>query len=263
MELNTIYNMDCLEGMKHIPDGSVDLVVTSPPYDTLRLYQRKVNWNMDKFREIAKELVRVIKQGGAIIWVVGDETIKHSETGNSFRQALYFMELGMNLQDTMIFEKANPLPGKKPTSYYQAFEYIFVLTKGVLSTFNPIMVPTHTKKTTYNQVNKWSKETGKSTSGPRVIMTKEYRAHYNIWKYTVGIEGVDHPAVFPIRLAKDMIYSYSKEGDVVFDPFLGSDTTAVAAIQLKRNFVGTEIVPDYYDSACKRINAERAQLTLF
>lgn len=263
MELNTIYNIDCIEFMKQMPEYSVDLTVTSPPYDTMRLYQRKVIWNMDKFKCIANELVRITKNGGAIIWVTGDETKNHSESGNSFRQALYFMQLGMKLQDTMIFAKKNPLPGYKPTSYGQAFEYIFVLTKGVLQTFNPIMVNTHTKKTTYNKVNKWSKENRKTTSGQHVEMTNPMRPHYNIFEYAVGCEGVDHPAVFPIKLARDMIYTYSNDGDLIFDPFIGSGTVAIASIQLNRHFLGTELVSDYFKTAYNRIKNEMSQLSMF
>lgn len=266
MELDKIYNIDCLEGMKAIPDGSVDLVVTSPPYDTMRLYGGIAKqWNFEKFKSIADEMARVIKDGGAIVWVVGDETINHSETGNSFRQALYFMELGLNLQDTMIFQKKNPLPGHKPTSYGQAFEYIFVLTKGVLQTFNPIMVDTVTSKTTYNQVNKWSRETGKTTSGPKIKMTNSHRPHYNIWEYAVGLQngGEFHPAVFPLQLPMDMIFTYSNEGDTILDPFMGSGTTAIACIRERRHFIGFELSEEYHKKAVQRVKNEMAQTRLF
>lgn len=252
--------------MQRIPDGSIDMVLTSPPYDTMRLYGGIAKeWTFDKFKDIAAELVRVLKIGGAIIWVVGDETIKHSETGTSFRQALHFMDLGLKLQDTMIFEKKNPLPGRKPTSYGQAFEYMFVLTKNVLKTFNPIMVDTVTRKTVYNKVNKWSRENGKTTSGPKTKMTNSKRTHYNIFKYAVGNRqgGEFHPAVFPLQLPIDMVFTYSNEGDIILDPFMGSATTAIACIRENRNFIGFELNREYYEKSIKRIELEKQQLKLF
>lgn len=266
MKIDTIYNMDCIEGMKTIPDGSVDLVVTSPPYDTMRLYGGIAkDWTYDKFKAIAAEMVRVIKDGGAIVWVVGDETINHSETGNSFRQALTFMDLGLNLQDTMIFKKANPFPGYRPTSYQQAFEYMFVLTKGVLQTFNPITVPTQQRATTYNKVNKWARETGKWNTKRSQDIVNVYKNHINIWEYNVGGKnGSDfHPAVFPLQLPMDMVFTYSNEGDTVLDPFMGSGTTAVACIREKRHFIGFELNDEYHRKAVQRVKNEMAQTRLF
>lgn len=266
IELDNIYNMDCLEGMRAIPDGSIDCIVTSPPYDTMRLYGGVAEgWTFEKFKAIAAELARVLKDGGAMVWVVGDETLNHSESGNSFRQALHFMDIGLKLQDTMIFQKKNPFPGFRPTVYQQAFEYMFVLTKGVLTTFNPITVETQSRPTTYNKVNKWARESGKWNTKRRVEITKSYKNHSNIWEYAVGGKrGSDfHPAVFPLQLAVDMIYSYSNEGDKVLDPFMGSGTTAIAAIREKRHFIGFELNKEYFEKTQQRISSERQQLSLF
>ena len=133
IELNKIYNEDCLEGMKRIPDKSVDLKVTSPPYDNLRNYNG-FSWD---FEGVANELYRVTKDGGIVVWIVGDGTINGSESGTSFKQALYFKEIGFNLHDTMIWSKGSlAFPDK--TRYYQVFEYMFIFSKGKIKTFNPI-----------------------------------------------------------------------------------------------------------------------------
>lgn len=79
-----------IEKLKLFQDNIIDLTVTSPPYDNLRTYNNTLDWNFDKFQQIANELYRVSKQGGVVVWIVGDATIKGSETGTSFRQALYF-----------------------------------------------------------------------------------------------------------------------------------------------------------------------------
>lgn len=263
IELDNIYNMDCVEGMQHMADNSVDCVVTSPPYDTMRLYQRKVEWSFEKFCDVARQLYRIMKDGAAMVWVTGDETINHSESGSSFRQALYFKEIGFNLQDTMIFQKKNPLPGFRPTLYAQAFEYMFVLTKGVLRTFNPIQEATTCRKTVYRKANKWSRENGKTTSGEMLMDTKPTKNHSNIFTYAVGGTKVNHPASFPIKLALDMVYTYSSEGVIVLDPFMGSGTTALACIELNRHFIGFELVEDYYDYAQRRIKQELSQPKLF
>ena len=139
IDLNSIILGDAEEKLKLIDDESIDLVVTSPPYDNLRKYNGiGDSWNHDKFKAIASELKRVLKRGGVIVWNVNDKTEKGSETGTSFRQALYFMDIGLNLNDTMIWEKSNPLPQVKQPRYNQVFEYMFVFTKGKCKTFNPI-----------------------------------------------------------------------------------------------------------------------------
>src|SRR5690554_5399491 len=146
LELNKIYNMDCLEGMKDIPDNTIDLTVTSPPYDNLRTYN---GYSFD-FEGIAKELYRVTKDGGVVVWVVGDATIKGSETGTSFRQALFFKEIGFNLHDTMIYAKNSYMP-LTHRRYEQAFEYMFIFSKGKPKTFNPIMISCKTVGTKRNR----------------------------------------------------------------------------------------------------------------
>ena len=270
IELNKIYNEDCLEGMKRIPDGSVDLVVTSPPYDNLRTYGHlKGGFTFEMFKPIAKELSRILKEGGVIVWNVNDETIKGSETCTSFRQVLFFKdECGLNLHDTMIFKKTNPIPQIYRKRYNNEFEYMFVFSKGTVKTHNPIKVPClhaglQLKGTTYKNFS-----VGEQTRTKLANPVKEEKIKGNIWEYVVGKKQIDqeakkHPAPFPFELARDHIVSWSNENDIVLDPFIGSGTTAIAAIREKRNFIGFELNKEYYDMACKRIELELSQPTIF
>lgn len=254
LELNRIYQRDCLEGLRMLPDDSIDLTVTSPPYDNLRNYN---GYSFD-FEGIAQELFRVTKSGGVVVWVVGDATVKGSETATSFRQAIYFKEIGFHLHDTMIYRKKNPMPYKH-NRYQPCFEYMFVFSKNKPSTFNPILVETknagQSSRLNQRQIN--GQITNGNGKGKPVNKTK-YRD--NIWEYGVGF-GVattddyayKHPAIFPERLAEDHIISWSNPEDIVLDVFVGSGTTAKMAIQNKRKFIGFEISSEYIEIANKRI----------
>ena len=242
MQLNKIFNEDCLNTMRAMPDGVIDLVITSPPYDDLRNYK---GYSFD-FESIAKELFRVVKEGGVVVWVVGDATVEGSETGTSFRQALFFKEVGFNLHDTMIYMKNNPMPqtGKR---YNQCFEYMFVLSKGSPKTFNPITEETKYKGTA-NMKNR-----GKDGSlDYRKMERGNEKKVGNIFAYSVGggISTKDkiafqHPAIFPESLVKDQMITWSNEGDLVYDPFMGSGTTAKVSMLLNRNWIGSEISAEY------------------
>lgn len=234
---------DCLEVMKDIPDKSIDMILTSPPYDNLRDYK---GYTFD-FEGIAKELYRVLKDGGVVVWVVGDATIKGSETGTSFKQALYFKEIGFNLHDTMIYAKQNPVPYHH-NRYNPQFEYMFVLSKGVPKTFNPIQENTKGFKT-----GKYRYPDGslKVANTPTI---KETKMLNNIWYYVVGGKGNNHPASFPEKLSEDHIVSWSNEGDIILDPMAGSGTTLKMAKKNNRNYVGIEISPEYIDIINKRLN---------
>lgn len=251
---------DCLELMKSIQDGSVDLTVTSPPYDNLRTYNG-FSWD---FKGVAKELYRITKNGGVVVWIVGDATVKGSETGTSFRQALYFMECGFNLHDTMIYDKGNcPFPDK--TRYYNVFEYMFVFSKGKPKTFNPIFdrknkcggkkIQSTTQRRPDGSLTKTSAEIHKT--GRKI---KEYGSRFNIWsispgkgKSTLDDYAFEHPAIFPEQLAKDHIISWSNPSDTVLDCFMGSGTTGKMAVLTDRNFIGIELDKKYFSIAEKRI----------
>jgi site-specific DNA-methyltransferase (adenine-specific) len=261
IELNRIYNEDCLEGMKRIPDGFVDLTVTSPPYDNLRTYNGNIEqWSFEKFQGTAKELYRVTKQGGVVVWVVGDATINGSETGTSFRQALFFMECGFNLHDTMIWKKTNPIP-LTHNRYEQHFEYMFVFSKGSPKTFNPIKIPCATKGQIRNRKNSNKEEGSAVRNRNEVTVTKSEKIKGNVWEMPVSNTKYNHPAIFPEQLAQDHILSWSNAGDTVLDPFIGSGTTAIACINTGRNFIGFELDKHYCDIANERIQKALADST--
>ena len=215
LEINKIYNMDNIEGMRLLDDNSIDLTVTSPPYDNLRTYK---GFSFD-FKGIANELYRVTKDGGVVVWVVGDATIKGSETGTSFKQALYFKDIGFNLHDTMIYEKAQACFGSN-LCYLQSFEYMFILSKGKPKTINFIRdrenVVSGEQSVTKNSA--WKQDGSKSER--HIIKSDKYGKRKNIWRYGVGQGRTGHPAVFPEKLAQDHIISWSNEGDLVLEPFM-------------------------------------------
>ena len=253
MEINKCYNENCLETMARKPDGFVDLTVTSPPYDNLRTYN---GYSFD-FEAVAKELYRVTKQGGVVVWVVGDATIKGSETGTSFKQALFFKEIGFNLHDTMIYTKRKlPINCKR---YDQRFEYMFVLSKGQVKTFNPIMVKNKQSGRT-NTGAKQRQANGNTKKIHNDSQIKEFSVKGNVWEIDCGYMrstkdkiAYEHPAMFPEQLANDYIISWSNEGDLVYDPFMGSGTTAKMAILNKRNWIGSEISQEYCKIIERRI----------
>lgn len=250
MLTNEIYNMDCVEGMKLLPDNCIDLTVTSPPYDDMRKYNG-FKWN---FEATAQELYRITKQGGVVVWVVGDKTIKGNETGTSFKQALFFKECGFNLHDTMIYQKAQACFGSN-LCYLQSFEYMFVFSKGKPKTINLLRDrenKQYGKMSCAKHSSYWEKGNDCWDRVERDI--KQFGKRKNIWTYSVGNSGVKgHPAVFPEQLAQDHILSWSNEGDLVLDPFIGSGTTAKMALLNKRNYIGFELSKDYCNIANKRI----------
>lgn len=257
----TIYNGDCLEVMKELADKSVDMVLTSPPYDNLRTYEE---FTFD-FKNIAIELFRIIKHGGVLVWIVGDQTINGSETGTSFKQALYFKEVGFNLHDTMIYAKNNYVT-LTHNRYEQSFEYMFVFTKKNLKTFNPIYIKCLTAgaKRTMNYLCGTTKENSAIRSGMnRTLTVNDKKIKNNIWTYGIGSGKsakdkyiFEHPAIFPEQLAKDHIVSWSNPGDTILDPFLGSGTTARVCKDLGRKCIGIEISKKYCDIAIRRLGQE-------
>ncbi len=251
MELNKIYNENCLDTMKRMPDNFIDLTVTSPPYDNLRDYK---GYSFP-FEDIAKELYRVTKQGGVVVWVVSDATVNGSETGTSFKQALFFIKCGFNLYDTMIY--ATNKPPQNSGRYEPEFEYMFVLSKGKPNTFNPIK-----RKRKWDDKRK-EKAYHRASDG---VMEKKQKVNVdicnvgNIWYYETGGGlttsdniAFQHPAIFPEQLAEDCIYSWSNEGDLIYDCFGGSGTTAKMSHKWKRNWILSEISEEYCKLAQKRI----------
>lgn len=254
--LNRVIHGDCSEVMSYMPDECIDLTITSPPYDDMRSYK---GYEFP-FEKIAKQLYRVTKQGGVVVWVVGDKTVKGSETGTSFKQALYFKEIGFNLHDTMIYQK-DSISFPDTNRYYQTFEYMFVFSKGKPKTTNLLM----------DRENKWA-------DGKKVILGRErqsdgtlvkkrkgnllkpFGVRFNIWKYSTGKNkttkdtiAYEHPAIFPEKLAQDHIQSWSNENDVILDPMCGSGTTLKQAYLNNRKFIGIDYSSEYVELSQRRL----------
>ena len=253
MEINKLYNENCLETMAKMPDNFIDLTVTSPPYDNLRTY----NGYCFDFENVAKELYRVTKQGGVVVWIVNDKTQNGSETGTSFKQALYFISCGFRLHDTMISEKKNPIQNDpRQNRYIQATEYMFVFSKDAPKTCNYITEPclmagidagTGTARKQNGDIRTDRKEKRKGK------VVKDLKPLTNVWKYSNRTIYKEHPASFPEQLANDHIISWSNENELVYDPFMGSGTTAKMALLNNRNYIGSEISKEYCEIAETRL----------
>jgi DNA modification methylase len=261
---NQIIEGNCVEVMRKFDDAAIDLTVTSPPYDDLRNYKGFVF----PFEDIAKELYRITKQGGVVVWVVNDATIDGNETGTSFKQALYFQQVGFNLHDTMIFRKTNPIPQIYRKRYNNEFEFMFVFSKGTVKTHNPLMVDClhaglELNGTTYKNFSK-NEQTREKLAKP----VKDKKIKGNIWEYVVGKKQEDqeakgHPAPFPCELVRDHIKSWTNQGDIVLDPMSGSGTTARVACEMGRKYIGIDISHEYCEIARKRVKAIENAPTLF
>ncbi|HFS7474896.1 TPA: site-specific DNA-methyltransferase [Enterobacter cloacae] len=258
-----LFHGDCVNVMKSINNECIDLTVTSPPYDELRTYEGSLEWNFNIFSDVANSIYRVTKPGGVLVWIVGDQTFKGNETGTSFKQALYFKDIGFNLADTMIYHKTDvAFPRHGHRKYPAAFEYMFVFSKGRVGNFNLIRdrenkLAGKLMSGTVRQedgTTKLSRATGKAVS--------VHGSRSNVWGYSTGKGkssaddiAFEHPAIFPEALARDHIISWSCEGDTVLDPFMGSGTTGRMSILTGRKFIGIEKVERYFEIASQRIAA--------
>lgn len=275
LDINKVHLMSCIDGMNEMDPDSVDLVVTSPPYDALRDYNDSSSWNFEVFKQVADGLIRTLKPGGVIAWNVADAIVNihkpkskmgTSRTGSSFRQCLYFMDNGLNFHDHIIYEKHAARFGAsdKGKRYSDVFEYVFILSKGT-----PQHVQVIADKPNKGYGGYFIKDGGRNKDGSRKrdeektkIYVKEFGVRHNIWKITnsygagqTNREAYEHPALMPQVLASDLIRSYSHEGDLVLDPFMGSGTTAREAFKLNRQYVGFEIDPEFH-ALCERVNEQ-------
>ena len=256
-ESNIIYNEDCFITARRLDNESIDMIITSPPYDNLRTY----NGYQFDFDKLSLELFRIIKPGGVMVWIVGDATINGSETGTSFKQALRFMDVGFRLHDTMIWKKSGfTATGSLKVRYAPVFEYMFILSKGAPKSFHPIK----DRKTRCggSSRNHWTirQRNGLTKPVSKRMVINEYGQRYNIWDVSAQKSHKDssHPSSFPEQLICDHIISWSEEGDLVYDPFMGGGTTAIACMRTSRRYIGSEISAEYCEIASKRIaRAER------
>ncbi|MHA1520531.1 MAG: DNA-methyltransferase [Promethearchaeota archaeon] len=247
--------------LAQIPENYVNLTVTSPPYDKLRDYQ---GFQFD-FQAIAQELYRVTKPGGVVVWIIGDSTLKGSETGSSFKQALYFKEVGFFLHDTMIYQKSGfAFPSKN--RYHQIFEYMFVLSKGKPTTFNPIKDKPNKSQYTFSKKRRHKDGSMSHQEDTSRISVEDFGMRFNIWRYKTGRPhttpddaAYQHPALFPENLARDHILSWSNPGDIVLDPMNGAGTTTKMAYSLGRKFIGIDISKDYCQIALERLQSVKIE----
>lgn len=262
IERNNIYKGDCAELLKQVESNSIDLVITSPPYDDLRTYGGdNFGWCFNKFKEIVPELYRVMKDGGVVVWVVNDKTVEGSKTLSSFKQALEFKENGFLVNDVMIWRKTNVMPMFKRCRYTDCFEYMFIFSKGAPKTFNPLMVECKYGGKTYNSTAKvMGGESGRRELNYEVNREK---MRENIWDIAVAQNKTNHPAVFPAAIAADHIESWSNEGDVVLDIFAGSGTTLMEAKRMRRDYIGFEISDEFYELCKRRVDSVLVPHALF
>jgi site-specific DNA-methyltransferase (adenine-specific) len=248
--------------MADMKDGSIDLTVTSPPYDDLRTYNgNNTQWNDSVWQDVLVQLFRVTREGGTVVWIVADKTEDGTESGTSFKQALWAMDQGFNLHDTMIWQKPTTTAfGGLVVRYGDVHEYMFIFSKGHIGTFNPIKdrktMPCKAGGTIRQKDGTFKRMSneGKEYHGPA--------QRHNIWKQTTQSHP-GHPAPFPFNLARDHIRSWSNEGDTILDPFMGSGTTGLAAHKLKREFIGIEMDATYFNVAKKRIEDAQMQYEIF
>lgn len=257
--IGQITNGDSAVVLSTIKSNSVDLVVTSPPYDELRDYNNDSVWDFNSFKKIARQLYRVVKDGGVVVWVVGDSVVKGNKSLSSFKQALYFQQIGFNMFDVIIYEKAGTAPPHK-NRYFNAFEYMFVLSKGNPKTINLLEDKPNkwANHSTFGNVTRREQDGTLTPKGRKVV--KPFGVRTNIWRYNNGKGfstkdkiAYEHPAIFPEKLVQDHIISWSNEGDIVLDPFCGSGTVAKVASLLNRKWVGIEISSDYCKIANERL----------
>jgi len=264
MQLGRIYTENCLSTLERMDDGFLDMTITSPPYDDLRDY----NGYHFPVEEIAASLYRKTKLGGVVIWVVGDRTVNGNETLTSFRHALTFQSAGFRAHDTMIYVKNNPIPSDCGRRYRQAFEYMFCFSKGQPKTFNPITEPTKSAGQKISAFRITGKGRGNVPDEDIGRKIKSERKVTNIFGYNVGTSSSKdkiafrHPAIFPEQLVADQIGSWTNSGDIVYDCFMGSGTTAKVAHQLGRHWLGSEVSEEYVAIAYERLKPYIPQLDL-
>lgn len=260
--MNEIYCCDCVEGMRLLPAEVIPLTVTSPPYDAIRTWQ----FPWEKFQAVAQELYRLTIPGGIVAWVVQDQHHDWSESGTSFKQALYFKELGFKLYTTIAVERTTGLPGYRPR-YWPPLEYVFVLSRGRPRSYNLIRDrPTTTRSVPMKLVTLRSRD-GTFRRERRPLIVPPLAVRNTVWRYKVGYGHTTtdreahghHPALMPEELAKDLILSYSRPDDFVFDPMAGLATTCKMALLNGRSYLGFDRDQQFCRDARKRLAKYRRE----
>jgi site-specific DNA-methyltransferase (adenine-specific) len=251
--LGKLYHGSCEDILPRL-NKKVDLTVTSPPYGDLRLYLKY----KFKFENVADQLFKITKRNKIVVWIVGDTVTNGFEEGGCFKQALYFMQAGFGLYDTIIYQK-NGMPNPGINRYYQCFEYMFVFSKGKPETTN--LIADKKNKTSGAYIIPTERKKNGSLKLKKPVIVNQYGIRTNIWEYNIGYMcstkdkiAHQHPAIFPEKLAHDHILSWSNKGDTVLDPMMGSGTVAKMCEFLGRKWIGCEIAEEYCEIAAKRID---------
>lgn len=255
---------DCLDLMQEIPGGSVDMVLTSPPYDNLRDYNKSLVWNQTIWESVIRQLYRVIKEGGLCVWIVSDATVNGSETGTSFKQALFAKSIGFRLYDTMIWDKGSSGAIGRINGYVDVFDYMFILSKGKPNKENTIRDKKNKRYGERKHPSCRDRDGVVRKSYNSIKVINQLGKRHNIWRIDPCKKKSErlHPAPFPVNLANDHVISWSNPSDIVLDPFMGSGTVGIACKNLGREFIGIEKDPDYFELAKNRINQHQAKQEL-
>lgn len=248
--LRGFYCADCVDFMAGMKAGTIPLTITSPPYDDLRDYR---GYSFP-FEDIARQLLRITSDGGVVVWVVGDK-INGGRSLTSFRQGVFFQEIGFSMHDVMIYQKKNT-PFMRSNAYTNCYEFMFVLSKGKPAIFNPLKM----KTARYGRERLVANKRADGVNRKVWAELKQEKTRNNVWQYAVGLGGTtkdkiafEHPAVFPEKLAEEHVLSWSNPGDLVFDPMCGSGTVGKVALLNSREYLGTDISREYVKIAKKRL----------
>lgn len=256
--LNTIQRMDCVEGMKKLPKNSIDVVITSPPYDNVRDYNG-FSYNL---HETGKEIFRIMKDGGIIAMVIQDQTKDFGKSLTSFRTIVDWVDnLGFKLFETVIYRKYGAEGAWWNKRFRVDHEYIPIFLKGKRPQyFNKELLKIPSKHGGKTMTGGETRLTNSIRIATRPITINPMKCRGTIWEYMTAGDGTrlkhQHPATFPDKLPIDFINCFCPSNGIILDPFIGSGTTALAAIKLNKNFIGFDTSKDYCKLARKRIREE-------
>ena len=255
---NSIVLGDCVEGMRSLPPDLVPCTVASPPYGALRHYHG--NHQFD-FEAAAAELWRITRPGGVVCWVVREEVVDGSESGEASEQRLFFRDLGFRLHQTIVMERYGSR-ARSPGRYGESLEYAFILAKGKPATVR--LLRDRRNKTAGKLVTATHRYPDGSYRVQRYEVD-EWGYRKAVWYFAQGMHVATdpvarlHQAPMPEAMAEDLILSYSREGDLIFDPFAGVATTAKMALLNHRNYFGYEINAIYHARGEERLRAARME----
>ena len=264
-ELNRVYTGECVKRMKYIPNNSVDLIVTSPPYDELRDYKGNSSFDL---HQVGIEVFRVLKEGGIAAMVIQDQTKNFGKSLTSFRTIIDWCdEIGFKLFETVIYRK-NGSEGAWWTKRFRVdHEYMPIFLKGERPQFfNKEPLKIKSKHGGKVMKGSGSRKTNGETQETVTRAINSMKCRGTIWNYLMAGDKNPlkrkHPAVFPDKIPFDFIQCFCPENGIVLDPFTGSGSTLVMAQKLGRYFIGFDIEESYCDVANQRL-VEENELKLF